>query len=676
MWISILSLIGCVSEDVSSGDVATENPPVILISIDTLRSDHLPAYGYESIKTPAIDSIRSDGVLFRNAYSQAPTTLPSHASIFTGLLPPRHGVRNNLGYSLDPDIETIATLLSSAGYETGAAVSAYVLRSETGISSGFDFYDDVEVQRSGTSAADLMREARETNRPATDWISRRQAPFFFFLHYFEPHHPYDHGGYDGEIEAADAALGEFLDFLHEQDLYEESLIIVLSDHGEGLGDHGEPYHGVFVYRESIQVPLIVKMPNNLNRGEEVAEARSLVDVMPTIMEIAGVRLLTEIDGRSLFRTTEESIPVYSESLLPRIHFGWSELRSVISGGTHVIEAPRPEVYDLIEDPLELDNLIDERRRDYAAAREVLSKIGAGIETPAVFDREQRDRLAALGYIGSGGQASDPVKPDPKDQIGQLNLLLRGSELQSKGDCRGALAVYGEILEMNPGLTDAWARSAECLEVMGQLRRAIDAYRRSLELSPQLAADYALALARLFLRTGELDEAARHAELAVDGNPGDAQLLLGNIALRKGNLVEAERVAERMSDHEGRRGDAAVLRARVMVARGDMTRALEILDEWSPTDQESVRDYFLTRGDVLARLDRFDDARESFEKEIELFPGNLGAYTSLAMMEFVRGRSEEAERVLHRMVTANPGESARRLATETIRIANAGRVAEQ
>jgi arylsulfatase A-like enzyme len=260
-----LTAIGCRRETrVESFD----RPPVIVVSIDTLRADHLPMFGYRAVETPQLDAFRADSVLFRNAYSHVPLTLPSHVSILTGLLPPDHKVRNNIGYLLDPKIETLPRFLKGKGYETGAAVSAYVLHGSSGLSSAFDFYEDGVSQRSNAAVGSLARSGRKTAELALQWIGpRRDKPFFFLFHIFEPHSPYApeevfrakyRDAYDGEIATADSIVGSFFDELKKSGVYDKAIIVVLSDHGEGLNDHGEPEHGIFVYREAIHIPLLVK----------------------------------------------------------------------------------------------------------------------------------------------------------------------------------------------------------------------------------------------------------------------------------------------------------------------------------------------------------------------------------------------------------------------------------
>ena len=290
---------------------AAPDTPVFIISIDTLRADHLPAYGYAKGSTPGIDRFRKDAVLFRSAFSHVPLTLPSHASLMTGLLPYRHGIRDNVGYTLKPEQKTLASILKENGYATGGSVSSFVIRGETGINRGFDEYDDLmtvspmETLTSWTRDGDLSRELLEK------WLDRNAGPRVFgFLHLYEPHGPYTppepfksrfaSEPYDGEIAYADAIVGKFLDDLRAKGLYDRALIVLMSDHGEGLGDHGELAHGVLLYNEAIQVPLLVKLPGGERAGQEVTSVASIVDLLPTILGRVGIAAPQGLDGVDLF----------------------------------------------------------------------------------------------------------------------------------------------------------------------------------------------------------------------------------------------------------------------------------------------------------------------------------------------------------------------------------------
>jgi len=281
----LFAAIGCRKSERPA--IRYSGAPVILISIDTLRADHLPAYGYKGVATPNIDKLRGDGILFTHAYSHVPLTLPSHVSILTGELPPDNGVRNNIGFPFDAAKHpTLPQLLKKQGYATGAAVSAYVLRGNTGLAAAFDAYDDDVAVTAGEALGKLRRPGPETEAAAERWIDTHvHEPFFYFLHLFEPHAPYD--SYDGQIAKADAIVGTFIEHLKAAGIYDRAIIVLLSDHGEGLGQHGEDEHGIFLYMEDIHVPLILKLPGNRQANSSVDAPAQLIDVFPTLANLTG-----------------------------------------------------------------------------------------------------------------------------------------------------------------------------------------------------------------------------------------------------------------------------------------------------------------------------------------------------------------------------------------------------
>ncbi|HEX2061643.1 MAG TPA: sulfatase, partial [Thermoanaerobaculia bacterium] len=389
-----------------------EHAPVILISVDTLRADRLPAYGYTKVATPHLDALRRDAILFANAYSHCPMTLPSHVSMLTGLLPTEHGVRNNLGYRFDATKHaTLPQLLKQRGYTTGAAVSSYVLRADTGLGAAFDFYDDAIPVAASGSASEHQRSGTATLAAARQWISRNASqPFFFFFHLYEPHSPYTPpepfrsryaDAYDGEVAHADAITGEFLAFLKQSGIYDRALILFTSDHGEGLWQHGEDQHGILLYREVLHVPLLVKLPDNARAGETVSAPAALIDLLPSIVKSEGVDLLGG---------TIPARRIYSETFYPRIHLGWSELRSLIDERHHFIEAPRAELYDVVADPAETKDLAATERRVAASMRAELQRYPSALQELQNIDPEDAKKLAALGYLGSvqPGSKSGPL----------------------------------------------------------------------------------------------------------------------------------------------------------------------------------------------------------------------------------------------------------------------------
>ncbi len=377
-------------------EIAFPGAPVVLISIDTLRADHLPAYGYAGVETPALDRFRRDAILFRNAFSPCPMTLPSHVTMLTGLLPPEHGVRTNVGFEVKA-VDSLPARLRARGYATGAAVSAYVLRRETGLGALFDWYDDAIDPGPGAAFADYQRPGDVAASLVSDWIAARGAPpFFAFLHLYEPHVPYEppepfrsryaEKPYDGEIAAADAIVGRFLDRLRASGLYDGALVIVTSDHGEGLGDHGEAQHSILLYVEDIRVPLLVKLPGAARAGTTVDAPAQLADILPTVMEVVGGGApggkgtsLLHIDGAPA-RT------LYAETLYPRLQLGWSELRSLTDARAHYIAGPRPELFDLASDPRETRDLVGAQGTRAAALQRALdASFPLRLSAPAAVD---------------------------------------------------------------------------------------------------------------------------------------------------------------------------------------------------------------------------------------------------------------------------------------------------
>jgi choline-sulfatase len=638
--------------------------PIIIISIDTLRADRLPAYGYDGVRTPHIDALRADGVLFSHAYTHVPLTLPAHLSLFTGELPAGHGVRNNIGYRYDPArSRSFVTDLRENGYATGGAISAYVLRSSTGISEGFDFYEEAIASRTGAAIGSLQRPGGETAAAAEPWIdSVASRPFLFFLHLFEPHSPYEPpepfrtqyaaSPYDGEVAAADAIVGGFIEGLKRRGLYDRATIILLSDHGESLGEHGEPEHGVFLYRQTIHVPLIVKLPGHDRRGETLDHPVGLIDIAPTVLEIAGILPGRELPGRSLFSPSSRQI--FSESFYGRIHLGWSELRSLIDDRYHYIEAPRPELYSVPDDPHSTRSILSEQRRVYASMREAMAPYRADLQAPSDVDPEERARLAALGYLGSTASPTSGPLPDPKDKISELGEMVAAASLTQSGRIDEGVAALRRIVAKSPGFGDAWNMMALALDNDGRPEEAAEAYRRAIEATPTLAPEFALSLSSILLNLERFDDAEAHARLAEKTNPAGMHLLLARIALKRGRPEVAEREARAaMADNYARHA-AKVMVAQSLVDRSRLPEALAAVQEVEREAIQPVETLQFTKGDILARMERYDEAIAAFRREIELFPERRQPYANLALVYMLQGRRGEARAVFEDLSRRLPG----------------------
>lgn len=654
--------------------------PVIVISIDTVRADHLSAFGGSGAATPHLDALAAESVVFENAWSHVPLTLPSHLSILTGTMPYEHGVRSNIGYVFDSAAHpTVPGLFRSEDRPTGAAVSAFVLRGASGIGAAFDFYDDAIEARPGVPLGLVDRSGMRTASIAAEWIERHaDQPFFFLLHLFEPHAPYEPSAafanapspYDGEIAAADAALGWFLERLDRLGLYDRAVIVVLSDHGEGLGDHGEPEHGMFLYRESLHVPLLIRLPGGARGGERVAAPVGLADVAPTLLRIAGMEPPAFRHARSLFDPPDRGRTIYAESMYPRIHLGWSDLRALVGERLHYIEAPRPELYDYVADPGETNNLLAEQRRAAADFRKSLEAIPEALAIPEAVDPEDAARLQALGYLGGiSGAADDEVLPDPKDRIHVIRRMQEAMEAAATGRTGEAMTILRAILEENPGFTDGWTRLAMLLEEKGELREAVRVYQDAMRAHPRLAGEFALSLSSIYHRLGDLDAAGEHAELALRVNPASAHQNLGRIALERGDLAAAQRHAEQVRAHPTHRIVGSVLLAEVLTRQGRLEQALGIIEEarrQAALTGSPVESLEYLRGDILARLERFDEAIAAFRAEIAAFPQNRRPYIGLATVHRVRGDLRASRAAIGEMVAAIPGPESRRTAAVTLR----------
>jgi choline-sulfatase len=675
--LALCSIAGCSGGSTGAG-ARFPKAPLVLISIDTLRSDHLPAYGYKGVDTPHIDSLRRDAILFETAYSHCPLTLPSHVSILTGLLPPDHGVRDNLGYTLDAGAHpTLAGILHSRGYATGAAVSAYVLRGKTGLFAGFDWYDDaIDVPARSESAALAQRSGLETEKHALDWEKTAHGqPFFLFFHIYEPHLPYDPPepfksryplAYDGEIAQADAIVGGLLDALKRDGTYDRAVVVLLSDHGEGLGEHGEADHGILLYREALQVPLLVKLPSSRSGGTSVARAVELVDVLPTVLGLLDVPVPAGVRGASLLAPVAAPVSIYSETYYPRIHLGWSELRSLVSQGYHLIDGPGPELYALATDAGEKQNLLPAREPLAAGMRSALGGFAAAFSAPRAPDAEAMEKLRSLGYLGGAAPPADAAHlPDPKTHIHALEDVKAGFRLAAAGRNLEALAVFDRLLAENPNIVDVRFKRGEVLHALGRDDEALEAYKAVLQVSPSLSEGLAIPMAEVNLQLGHLDAADASARLAVPGSPSRAHETLARIALARDDLDAALREASALKADPGTAAEASVIEAEVLIRRNAPEKALALLDAAAPRSAP-IENFQFLRGDCLARLNRLGDAEAAFREEIRLFPANSQAYSRLAVVLGLRGRTvREVESLLEAMMAASPGPATALIAAKTL-----------
>ncbi|HYT69532.1 MAG TPA: sulfatase-like hydrolase/transferase [Vicinamibacterales bacterium] len=668
---------------VHSGSAA--NGPIILISIDTLRADHLPMYGYTKVRTPNIDAFAAQSIVFERAYSHAPQTLPAHASILSGALPFEHGVRDNIGFTLKPNQWFLQRALHERGWPTGGFVSAYVLRAATGMNQGFDTYDSELPASSGElSIGQVQRPGEQTLTAAEKWLSQRdpQKPFFLFFHIYEPHKPYappdrfkSYDPYDGEIAYADEIVGRLLDRLRAMDVFDRATIVLLSDHGEGLGDHGEQEHGLFLYQETTRVPLAIKLAGT-HTGRRVAAPVQHIDLATTLMDLVTSAKPAELRGRSLKPLLEGTGTVadqgiYAEALYSRYHFGWSELYSLTDPRYRLIRAPRDELFDLERDPKETSSVAAERPQVRQAMRGALEGLirNASIDAPTAVSDEDKQKLAALGYVGGGSSASLSLPgdslPDPKDKVKILERYRHAADLAGELKFDDAIVIYQEVLREDPEMTDVWLQLAEVQIRRGDMPHAIAAYKEVIRRKPKDPGSL-IGAAGALLRIGKLDEARQHAELAISVAPAGAHEVLAKIALAKHDRELARKEASLAQQADSTlpmpfyvEGLLLYNEGKYAEALGPLMRAREALR--GRTVQMNDLNYYI--GDSLARLERYPEAEPYLLDEVRLFPHNTRARAGLAMLYRAMGRDTESERVVDELLRVSPTPEARVVAAQ-------------
>jgi arylsulfatase A-like enzyme/Tfp pilus assembly protein PilF len=519
-------------------------PNIVLITLDTVRADHLGCYGYSEIQTPTLDSLAHDGVVFERAISQVPLTWPSHAAILTGAYPFQNGVQDFTGQPLAPEFHSIAQALKQHGYATGAVVSAFVLDRSWGLNRGFDFYDDAfsaeTFQKKDIGLVD--RRAGESVSHAIAWVKKTpHRPFFLWLHLYDPHSPYDPPEpfhtqykdhlYDGEIAYADHELGRLIAFLKQNHLYDHTMIAFLSDHGESLGDHGEHEHGFFVYNSTVHIPLIVKPPAGSGiQPSRVARPVETVAVAPALLQAVGIKdpIEKQFHSHGLFGPeAEKEDSGYSETFYPFSSFGWSPLHALETTRYHYIEAPEPELYDVIADPEEKNNLAGQQSATVAVLKD---KVDALVrEKPFTVAQGQAsnvspdaaEKLRALGYVSYRSAVSPEALAkglaDPKTKLWEFNAILEAGDVFQVNDFTTGQDLLAQVREKDPQIYIVPFMLGEVALRQQNWAEASSQLRRSLELNPNF--DQAMVgLGRALLNQNNPEEAKRWVDKALRYNP--------------------------------------------------------------------------------------------------------------------------------------------------------------
>lgn len=630
------------------GEGPRSRPNLLLITLDTTRADHLGAYGYGRARTPALDSLAERGTVFTRFFTSVPLTLPSHATILTGLLPPEHGLRVNAAGRLSGEIPTLAEFFLGRGYRTGAFVAAFVLDRKFGLDRGFQTYDDYDVPQAGEiydeSAMYRYRRGDRVADAALAWLEQDDGrPFFCWVHFFDPHRPYyfpappgegAEGAYDREIAFMDSQVGRLLGFLRERGIEEETVVIAVGDHGEGLGDHGEDEHGLLLYNPVMRVPMIFAGSGGREGLGEIPTLLSTADILPTILDLLGGEPPGEISGRSFapaLRGEEmEDGEAYLETEFPLTEYGWSPLAGLISGEWKYIRAPRKELYNLDEDPGETVNRIDHRPGSAEQLERRLAEIEAAMNrretASAELGEKERAILESLGYLGGAGRAAREGAElrNPADSVGLRTEFIAAVELIHRGRTEEAERRLQRLAEASPESYIFRFRLARLHYDGERLEEAESAFR---ELARDFPGEFRTHynLGKTLNRRGRFREAIAELELALEIDPGQTAGWnnLGIALLRTGRPAEAIEAFRRSIELDDRQVDPHNNLGNVLLARGELKEAAAEFARAVEIDPGFFEGRY-NLGLALLQLGRNREAAREFEAAIRLRPDFLPA----------------------------------------------------
>ncbi|MBW2448496.1 MAG: tetratricopeptide repeat protein [Deltaproteobacteria bacterium] len=663
---------------------------VVLVTIDTLRADHVGAYGAETVATPTLDAIAAEGVRFETAITATPLTLPSHSTILTGIDPPDHGVRNNGTFRLGEEATTLAERFQTAGWATGAFVGSVVLKSRYGLDQGFDVYgEDVQGEKAAAGGF-LERRASEVVDEARAWLAETEGPFFLWLHLYDPHMDYKappefaarfpDRPYDAEIAYTDAEVGRLLAGLGTEGRLERTLVVVTSDHGESLGEHGETTHSTALYDAVLKVPLVMKGPG-LPAGRVVPGVVRVKDIAPTVLAQVGLAALPEASGQDLTpRFTAETLAgetvAYSETLATLYDNGWAPLHSVRTDEWFYVRSPRAELYDVVRDPLQLDNLIEtdpDRARPHHARLDGLVDAALSEEkngTSLEVDDATRAQLNALGYAIT----AEPVAAtgiDPKDGRQYLPILHSAIGAYEVGDVERAERLFLEVAEKLPGSGRSHSRLASIYYQEGRHRRALVHIELALSFDPRSALNHSIR-GEVLLAMGQREEAAESYRRAIAADPKAPWSRVGKMwqALEAGDVAAAARhAAGAMADEPGNTG--VFLRIAALWSEyGEYGRAVPVLEEAVSISPTSAFAH-IRLAIEYARTGKPERALQEREKAGALATnGKLG--TALGRAFAAAGEFERAEWQLGRVLAEHPNHTGARESLDRVHVWQAKR----
>ncbi len=672
-------------------------PNLLLITLDTTRADRLGCYGYSGGRTSTLDSLAAAGVVCEHAYTVAPLTLPAHASLFTGLYPVESGIRTNGRGRLDDALPTLAEVLQRQKYETGAFVASYVLNGKFGLDRGFSKYDDDFVDdKPSADSVQRERNGESVVDAALAWLGKNHTrPFFCWVHLFDPHAPYRahfelfgeefaDRPYDAEIAYADQQVERLLEFLKRQGLESQTLVVVVADHGEGLGEHVERTHSATLYNATMHVPLIFRQPGRLAAGRRVSSNLSIVDLFPTILELLGAAGPRQMTGRS-FKAALTGSPVgssrcYGATDEPFLRSGWSPLRSILDGSWKYIRTARPELYDLASDPHERNNLAeahpDRTRAMEALLAEFESRLVPRAGAPVQLSPAERRALASLGYVG--GTTATPAGPpanfaDIKDMLPFDNAVEDAGELMKKGCLDAAIPRLREVIREAPDHTEAHLYLANAFLQKSEYDEAIDTLLTLIARRPDCR-DAHFDLGVALLQRGQPDVAAHEFETALKIDPelADAHLNLAKVFFSAGRMDDALAHLDAALQIDRGHGAAYQWRARLLAMQGQIDAALadyRAALKCSPRSPEAHHNL----GAMLAEYGDADEARQHLSRAVELEPASAEFHYALGAFLVRQSRFDEAVTHLTKALELRPGYGA---AADSLRAARQSQKAQR
>jgi len=634
---------------------------IILITIDTTRADALGYAGNTNVKTPFIDALAGRGVIFTNAHAHNVVTLPSHVNILTGLYAYQHGVHDNAGFVLDPRYLTVASRLRQAGYTTGAFVGAFPLDSRFGLNQGFDTYDDNYGK--GQASLDFVEQERRATAvlsAATRWWKEKEGQKrFLWIHLYDPHAPYvppepflsayRYDEYLGEIAYVDDSLSKALGPILAAD--PDALVILTSDHGESLGEHGEKTHGLFAYEATLKIPLILAR-RGIEHRVEPAYVRH-VDIVPTILTAAAVPVPKELPGQSLLSSVTPA-DSYFESLSASLNRGWAPLTGIIHGGVKYIDLPLAELYDLPRDPHEATNLVEERRRDVEQARKLLDRMKAELATsPRTVSPEEAARLRSLGYVSGSApsQSHYTAGDDPKSLVGIDEKMHDAIDAFERHDPARALQLARELVAERPSMITGREILAFMLRQNDLVGEAIEQLKIIVH-DPAAAVDDRVQLALRYCETGQPAAAADLlAPLTTTKNP-DVLNAYGVALSDQGKSQQAREQFERVLSFDANNAPALQNLGILLLRQDDVHPALSYLNralELNPKLPLALN----TLGVVYARMNDFSHAVEAWNRAIQSDPRQYDALLNIGIVEAKAGNTADARDALERFVRTAP-----------------------